>query len=108
MLFQAFNSLLKKSQHPMFVLIGSPNGSIGGMEKYPYPTFAYGASKAMAHYIVRKIHFEDGDINAFALDPGYVELCFGNVKMLALMYVGSFKRTWAILVHEKWAWQRLP
>ena len=70
LLFQAVYPLLEKSSHPKFVLVGTPVGSIGGMEKQSRPMFAYGASKAMAHYFVRKIHFEHKDIIAFAVDPG--------------------------------------
>lgn len=72
-LFQAFLHLLEESRHPgTFVVIGSPLGSIGGMELRPMPTFTYGASKAIAHYLVRKIHFEHENLIAYALDPGYV------------------------------------
>ncbi|KAL9121091.1 MAG: hypothetical protein Q9187_002352 [Circinaria calcarea] len=72
LLFQAVNPLLEKSPRPKFIVIGSPNGSIGGMENYPYPMFAYGASKAIAHYLIRKIHLEHEGLIAFAIDPGYV------------------------------------
>lgn len=50
--------------------MGSAIGSIGAMEKRPAPMFAYGASKAMVHYLVRKVHFENERITAFAIDPG--------------------------------------
>ena len=69
-LFQAVAPLLQKSAQPKFVLLGTPVGSIGEMEKHGMPMFAYGASKAMAHYMVRKIHFEHQDVIAFAVDPG--------------------------------------
>lgn len=42
------------------------------MEKRPVPMSAYGVSKAAAHYLVRKIHFENEGLIAFALDPGSV------------------------------------
>lgn len=45
-------------------------GSIGGMEERPFPAYAYGASKALAHYTARKIHFTHENIISFALDPG--------------------------------------
>ena len=69
-LFQAVLPLLQKSPKPKFVLLGSPMGSIGGMEKRPVPMGAYGVSKAAAHYLVRKIHFENESLIAFAIDPG--------------------------------------
>ena len=69
-LFQAVLPLLHKAPQPKFVMLGSPMGSIGGMEKRPVPMGAYGVSKAAAHYLVRKIHFENDRLIAFAIDPG--------------------------------------
>ena len=69
-LYQAMLPLLRKSSQPKFVLLGSPMGSIGGMEKRPWPMNAYGVSKAAAHYLVRKIHFENEQLTAFSVDPG--------------------------------------
>ncbi|KAF2232883.1 hypothetical protein EV356DRAFT_548988 [Viridothelium virens] len=43
--------LLDQAQNPRFVAIGSAIGSIGGIEKRPFPMFAYGISKALAHFI---------------------------------------------------------
>ena len=40
------------------------------MEKRPVPMGAYGVSKTAAHYLVRKIHFENEGLIAFAVDPG--------------------------------------
>ena len=69
-LFQTVYPLLQKSNRPIFVGVGSPLGSIGGMEMRPYPSAAYGPSKAMLHWIVRKIHFENEGFVSFVLDPG--------------------------------------
>ena len=69
-LFQAVYPLLKKSRKPIFVGVGSPLGSIGGMELRPYPNAAYGPSKAILHWTVRKIHFESKDMISFVVDPG--------------------------------------
>ncbi|TVY28474.1 Norsolorinic acid ketoreductase [Lachnellula hyalina] len=69
-LFQATLPLLQKSSQPKFVVLGSQAGSISAMEKAPAPMAAYGSSKAMAHYFVRKIHFEHNDIISFAVEPG--------------------------------------
>lgn len=69
-LFQAILPLLEKASQPKFVLLGSPIGSIGGMEKQPFPLNAYAISKAAAHYIVRKIHLENEGLIAFVVDPG--------------------------------------
>ncbi|KAI4212405.1 MAG: hypothetical protein LQ351_004837 [Letrouitia transgressa] len=70
-LFQAVLPLLQKSGHgAKFVGIGSPLGSIGGMEMRPFPTSAYGASKFIFHWMVRKVHFEHPDIVSLIVDPG--------------------------------------
>ena len=69
-LFQADLPLLQKGSQPKFVVMGSAIGSIGGMEKRPFPMSAYGVSKAAVHYLVRKIHFENEGLIAFAVDPG--------------------------------------
>lgn len=61
---------MHKSPKPKFVLLGSQAGSIGDMGKAPAPMAAYGSSKVMAHYFVRKIHFEHEDIISFAIEPG--------------------------------------
>ncbi|MCJ1310430.1 hypothetical protein MMC25_004094 [Agyrium rufum] len=78
LLYQATNPLLEAASQPKFVLIGSPMGSIAGMERRPRPMGAYGASKAMAHYLVRKMHFENPKLTAFAVDPGFVQTESGN------------------------------
>ena len=75
-LYQAIYPLLKKSKNPTFVGVGSPLGSIGGMEQRPYPCAAYGPSKAILHWIVRKIHLENEDFVSFVADPGLVIALF--------------------------------
>ncbi|KAM0803843.1 putative aflatoxin biosynthesis ketoreductase nor-1 [Usnea florida] len=77
-LFQAVLPLLQKSSQPKFVVMGSAMGSIGGMEKRPFPMSAYGVSKAALHYLIRKIHFENEGLIAFAVDPGFVQSGPGN------------------------------
>ena len=69
-LFQAVLPLLQKASQPKFVVMGSALGSIGGMEKRPFPMSAYGVSEAAVHYLIRKIHFENKQLIAFAVDPG--------------------------------------
>ncbi|KAL4781687.1 NAD(P)-binding protein [Aspergillus varians] len=77
-LYQAVYPLLKASKKPMFIGVGSPMGSIGGMDQRPYPSAAYGPSKAVMHWLVRKIHFENEDFVAFVADPGFVQTDMGN------------------------------
>lgn len=69
-LFQGVRKHLENSPTGKFVLLGSPIASIGGMEKAPWPMFAYGASKTVAHYLTRKIHYESPGVTAFVIDPG--------------------------------------
>ncbi|PQE08895.1 Short-chain dehydrogenase reductase SDR protein [Rutstroemia sp. NJR-2017a BVV2] len=78
LLFQAFFPMLSKSKSPKFVAIGTPLGSITGMESRPYTTAAYGSSKAMLHWMVRKIHQENENLVAFVVDPGFVQSDMGN------------------------------
>ncbi|KAI0381521.1 NAD(P)-binding protein [Hypomontagnella monticulosa] len=80
-LAQATLPLLAKAPvNPRFLLLGSRQGSIGGVEKYTDPLGAYGASKAAAHFLVRKLHYEHAEdrICFFAADPGFVQTDMGN------------------------------
>jgi norsolorinic acid ketoreductase len=78
LLFQAVLPLLEKASNPKFAALGTPMGSIGGMETRPFPGAAYGMSKAALHWVVRKVHFEHPNITAFVLDPGFVQTDMGN------------------------------
>ncbi|KAF2260273.1 NAD(P)-binding protein [Lojkania enalia] len=77
-LFQAVRSLLESGGAGKFVVIGTPIASIGAMEKAPWPMFAYGASKVVAHYMTRKIHCESPSLTAFVIDPGFMQTDMGN------------------------------
>jgi norsolorinic acid ketoreductase len=70
-LFQATWPLLKLSSNPMFVALSTGVASIGDMETLPLPATAYGISKVALNYMVRKIHFENPELTAFVLSPGY-------------------------------------
>ena len=72
-LFQATLPLLEASADPKFVLVSSFLGSLGDMEKYQLPVLSYGASKAAANYMIRKIHFEYPKLTIFSMSPGYVD-----------------------------------
>ncbi|KAH4061558.1 hypothetical protein HBI24_211110 [Parastagonospora nodorum] len=78
LLFQAVLPLLLKSSNPKFAALGTPLASIAGMETRPFPAAAYGMSKVMLHWMVRKAHFEHPEIIAFVLDPGFVQTEMGN------------------------------
>ncbi|KAM3074406.1 hypothetical protein ACMFMG_002787 [Clarireedia jacksonii] len=82
-LFQAVFPLLDASSRPRFCLPGSVIGSTSGLEKYPYPNMvAYGSSKAIAQFLVRKIHMEHGGekgkLIAWCAYPGFVKTDTGN------------------------------
>jgi norsolorinic acid ketoreductase len=70
LLFQATFPLLNKSSKPIFIGVGSAMGTITAMEQRPYPSGGYGPSKAMLHFLIRKIHFENENLIAFVADPG--------------------------------------
>ncbi|KAK8006594.1 NAD(P)-binding protein [Apiospora marii] len=77
-LFQAVRPLLEAGNRSRFVLIGTPIASISAMEKAPFPMIAYGASKAAAHYLTRKMHCESPRLTAFVVDPGFMQTDTGN------------------------------
>jgi len=72
-LFQATWPLLKLSSNPMFVALSTGAASIGDMDTIPIPATAYGMSKVALNYMVRKIHFENPELIAFPISPGYVD-----------------------------------
>ena len=75
-LFQAALPLLRRSAAPKFVVVSSVAGLHGFMVRLMAilqgPVAAYGASKAMVNFLVRRIHFEEPELTAFAIDPGFV------------------------------------
>ena len=75
-LFQAALPLLRRSATPKFVVVSSVAGSLGFMDRlmaiHQGPVAAYGASKAMVNFLVRRIHFEEPELTAFVIDPGLV------------------------------------
>jgi norsolorinic acid ketoreductase len=73
-LFQATWPLLKASSHPIFMALSTGVASIGDMESLPLPATAYGMSKVAVNYMVRKMHFENPELTAFVMSPGYVAL----------------------------------
>ena len=77
-LFQATLPLLERSSNPRFMLMGSNAGSLSAMERVPFPSSAYGASKAMAHYHCLKMHFEHPNITVFNVHPGWVRTDLGD------------------------------
>lgn len=72
-LFKAALPLLRKSGNPKFIGVSTAAASISDM---PFPTNAYGASKAALNYFLKDAHIEhhekDG-ITVYPVSPGLVE-----------------------------------
>ena len=73
LLFQATLPLLNNASTPKFITITSGAGSISNMGNLPVENTAYGASKAAANFVTRKIHFENPNIIAFPVQPGWLQ-----------------------------------
>ncbi|KAI6807953.1 hypothetical protein KC367_g5642 [Hortaea werneckii] len=78
-LFQATLPLLQRSRHPpKFIPISSRLGSMTEIEKVKNPAAVYGASKAMLNYLTCRMHFENPELIAFPMSPGFVQTDMGN------------------------------
>ncbi|KAF2718291.1 aflatoxin biosynthesis ketoreductase-like protein nor-1 [Polychaeton citri CBS 116435] len=77
-LFQATWPLLQKSTKPMFIPISTRLGSCTEVTKVKNPAAVYGASKAMVNYLTVRMHFENPELIAFPLSPGFVQTDMGN------------------------------
>ncbi|RYP75462.1 hypothetical protein DL771_002347 [Monosporascus sp. 5C6A] len=76
-LYQALRGLLQKSPNsPIFAPMGSEAGASG--RQPPIPNAMYGASKSMLQWYGVRINAEDEWLNAFILDPGWVQTDMGN------------------------------
>ncbi|KAI8932191.1 hypothetical protein NX059_011071 [Plenodomus lindquistii] len=76
-LYQATRPLLQKSsKEPIFAPMGSSAGCIPN--QLPMPNAAYGPSKALVNWFIVRINGEDTWLNAFVLDPGWVQTDLGN------------------------------
>lgn len=58
--------------------MSSEVASIGGMGDVPIEAVGYGMSKAALNYLIRKIHFENEELVAFVINPGWVRTDMGN------------------------------
>ena len=79
-LYQASRSLLeaaaKEGNEPVFTLMGSVAGLLANPP--PVPNAAYGPSKAAAQWLIVRLHAEEPWLNAFVMDPGFVQTDMGN------------------------------
>ncbi|KAJ5503133.1 Short-chain dehydrogenase/reductase SDR [Penicillium fimorum] len=76
-LYQATRDMLQKStRKPIYAIMGS--GAGGLTRQPPVPSAAYGASKSIVNWYGVRINAEDTWLNAFVLDPGWVQTEMGN------------------------------
>ncbi|KAK5053914.1 hypothetical protein LTR84_001876 [Exophiala bonariae] len=79
LLFQATATLLDAAPGtPKFVVLSSGAGSLGMVEDLPVENTAYGASKAAANFVTRRIHYENPRLVAFPINPGWLQTELGN------------------------------
>lgn len=73
LLFQATCPLIHAAKASKFVTISSGAGSLRFMENLKVENTAYGSSKAALNFITRRIHFENPDLVAFSINPGWLQ-----------------------------------
>ncbi len=78
LLFQATAPLLKASSTPKFVVLSSGAGSLSQVEDLPVENTAYGTSKAAVNFVARRIHYENPDLIAFPINPGWLQTDVGH------------------------------
>ncbi|KAK8877022.1 aflatoxin biosynthesis ketoreductase nor-1 [Apiospora arundinis] len=75
--YQATRPLLQKSKKgPIFIPIGSTAGCIENQP--PITNAAYGPTKAMVSWYTVRINAEDSWLNAFVMNPGWVQTELGD------------------------------
>lgn len=75
-LYQAFRALLKEAKEPKWVTIGSSAGFLTNF--VPLRNAAYAPTKLVQHWYTKAISVEDEWLNAFPIDPGWVQTDIGN------------------------------
>ncbi|KAK1751309.1 hypothetical protein QBC47DRAFT_391613 [Echria macrotheca] len=90
-LFAATRDLLKAAEAPpKFIAISSVIGSTGLVSNtVGYNLSSYGANKAALNHFVRRIHFENEWLTAFAVHPGLVTTDMGDRALEAYSDVGG-------------------
>ncbi|KAK3690105.1 hypothetical protein B0T22DRAFT_423831 [Podospora appendiculata] len=94
-LYQATAPLLRKSDNPKWITMGSGAGwlevsaevvhlpgtyLVAYMNQYPAPNAAYAPSKVAVHWLTKRINGEEDKIAAFITDPGWVQTDTGNTS----------------------------
>ncbi|KAE8152344.1 putative short chain-type dehydrogenase [Aspergillus avenaceus] len=79
-LFRAMIPFLRASQQEAkFVYVSTELASLAVLDRNKKPlTNAYGMSMVAGNYFVRRLHFENEELVAFAIDPGFVQTDMGN------------------------------
>jgi NAD(P)-dependent dehydrogenase (short-subunit alcohol dehydrogenase family) len=75
-LYQAALSLLKKSQSPLWVTIGSSSAFLTNF--LPMKNAAYAPTKLVGHWLTKAMHIEEPWLTAFPIEPGWVQTDLGN------------------------------
>ncbi|KAL1869376.1 hypothetical protein Daus18300_005588 [Diaporthe australafricana] len=82
-LYQASRALLKKSNEgPQLISMGSNAGDLA--KQPPIPNSAYGPTKAALNWFTIRINEEDDWLNAWVMNPGWVQTELGNTGARAL------------------------
>ncbi|KAF4438725.1 ketoreductase [Fusarium acutatum] len=76
--FQATCPLLHAAKAPKLVTISSGAGSLRFMENLKVENTAHGSSRAALNLTTRRIHFENRDLVAFSINPGWLQTDLGN------------------------------
>ncbi|KAJ6127920.1 hypothetical protein N7471_009137 [Penicillium samsonianum] len=81
-LYQAFRPVLKESKAPKWVTIGSSSAFLTALiflyNFIPMQNAAYAPTKGAQHWYTKAISAEDSWLNAFPVDPGWVQTDLGN------------------------------
>ncbi|KAK8129788.1 Glucose/ribitol dehydrogenase [Apiospora kogelbergensis] len=83
-LYQAALPLLKKSQHPVWVTMGSSAAFLTNF--LPMKNAAYAPTKVVGHWLTKAMHTEEPWLTAFPIDPGWVQTDLGNHGAAAFGY----------------------
>ncbi|KAJ0419839.1 hypothetical protein BJY00DRAFT_301896 [Aspergillus carlsbadensis] len=71
--YQAFLALLKAAREPRLVTIGSKYRNM-----IAYPNAAYAPTKLVQHWYTKTVAIQEPWLNAFPVDPGFVQTNIGN------------------------------
>jgi len=87
LLFQATAPLLNSAATPKFVVLSSGAGSISDVDKLPVENTAYGASKAAVNFVTRRIHYENPNLIAFPINPGWLQTDVSSASLSCYLFL---------------------